>query len=69
MAITEQLSAEERLHKILESRRAQSRKYYMAHRHTISDYNKQYFQANKARIYAQRRARRKAQKKEGGSDG
>lgn len=68
MAITEQLSAEERLHKILESRRAQSRKYYMAHRHTISDYNKQYFQANKARIYAQR-ARRKAQKKGGGSDG
>lgn len=68
MAITEQLTAEERLHKILESRRAQSRKYYMAHRSTISDYNKQYFQAHKARIYAQR-ARRKAQKKEDGSDG
>lgn len=68
MAITEQLSAEEQLHKILESRRAQSRKYYRAHVSTISDYNKRYFQANKARIYAQR-ARRKAQKKEGGSDG
>ena len=68
MAITEQLTAEERLHKILESRRAQSRKYYRAHVSTISDYNKQYFQANKARIYAQR-ARRKAQKKGGGSDG
>lgn len=68
MAITEQLTAEERLHKILESRRAQSRKYYRAHVSTISDYNKQYFQANKARIYAQR-ARRKAQKKAGGSDG
>ena len=69
MAITEQLSAEEQLHKILESRRAQSRKYYRAHVSTISDYNKRYFQANKARIYAQRRARRKAQKKEDGSDG
>ncbi len=68
MAITEQLSAEEQLHKILESRRAQSRKYYRAHVSTIKDYNKQYFQANKARIYAQR-ARRKAQKKGGGSDG
>ena len=67
MAITEQLSAEERLHKILESRRAQSRKYYRAHVSTIRSYNRNYYAANKARISAQRKARRQAMK-EGASD-
>lgn len=60
------LTAEERLQKILESRRANHQKYYRANRQKISDYNRQYYQANKERIAAQKKEAYQAKK--GGQD-
>ena len=61
------LSAEEELARIKASAAARCKQYKKTPPEKISSYNRNYYAANKARISAQRKARRQAMK-EGASD-